>query len=70
VAKLNNFIFFICPEIFLGAAKNNLLVLSTMAIDPTIGKKLSLPKTIWLLLEFFSKITQKNQYPILVAYNC
>jgi len=53
-----------------GNAKKHLVVLSTMAIDPTIGKKLSLPKTIWLLLEFFSKIAQKIQYPILVAYNC
>jgi hypothetical protein len=70
MAKLNNFIFFICPKNFVGNAKKHLVVLSTMAIDPTIGKKLSLPKTIWLLLEFFSKIAQKIQYPILVAYNC
>jgi hypothetical protein len=35
-----------------------------MAIDPTIGKKSSLPKTFLLLFELFSKIAQKIQYPI------
>jgi hypothetical protein len=59
VAKLNNFIFFICPENFLGGAKKRLVVLSTMAIDPTMGKKLSLPKTIWLLPKFFKKLPKK-----------
>jgi hypothetical protein len=35
-----------------------------MAIDPTMGKKSSVPKTFWLLPECFSKIAQKIQYPI------
>jgi hypothetical protein len=64
VAKFNNLIFLICPKVFSGGAKKNLVVLSTMAIDPTIGNKLSLPKTFWLLPEFFSKISQKTQHPI------
>jgi hypothetical protein len=35
-----------------------------MVVDPTIGKKLSLPKTFWLFPEFFPKIAQKIQYPV------